>query len=99
VFTDLQLPLYLHAMAAVHSGRLSCGYFNLPKASGETALAMWDDYTLELQEAAMRCVAGACAAIQRGEFWPPSETIRAERDEFAALFHHGVADSVEWIAR
>jgi ATP-dependent helicase/nuclease subunit B len=93
-WADLQLPLYRRALAAEFPGRVTCGYFNLPKASGETMLALWDDYTIELEEAAIRCAEGACAAIRRGEFWPPNESIRAERDECAALFHHGVEESV-----
>jgi ATP-dependent helicase/nuclease subunit B len=36
------------------------------------------------------------AAIRAGEFWPPNEHVRAEHDDFAALFHHGAAESVEW---
>jgi ATP-dependent helicase/nuclease subunit B len=98
-WSDLQLPLYLRALDAEFPGGLACGYFNLPKASGETALALWDDYTPELHASAMRCAEGACAAIRAGEFWPPNETLRAGRDECAALFHHGVRESVQWEAR
>jgi ATP-dependent helicase/nuclease subunit B len=93
---DLQLPLYLRALAPEFPGPISSGYFNLPKASGETVLAVWDDYPPGLHASAMRCAEGACAAIGRGEFWPPNESIRAERDECAALFHQGVESSVEW---
>ena len=95
-WSDLQLPLYLRAVGAEFGGRVTGGYFNLPKAAGETMLALWEDYSLGLHESALRCAEGACAAINRGEFWPPSESIRAERDECAALFHQGVAASVEW---
>lgn len=100
-WTDLQLPLYLRALeekrvAADTLWSVGCGYFNLPKAAGETALSLWEDYSPALQEAAMRCAEGACAAIRRGEFWPPNETIRPDWDEFAPLFHHGVAESVAW---
>src|SRR5690606_33684439 len=72
-WVDLQLPLYRRAVAAEFPGPVTCGYFNLPKASGETMLALWDDYTPDLHESAMRCAEGACAAIRRGEFWPPNE--------------------------
>jgi ATP-dependent helicase/nuclease subunit B len=96
VWVDLQLPLYLRALAAELPGRPACGYFNLPKAVAETALACWEDYDREQHAAAMRCAEGVCAAIRRGEFWPPDETIKADRDEFGALFHHGAAASVEW---
>jgi ATP-dependent helicase/nuclease subunit B len=96
VWSDLQLPLYLRVIQGQYGGNVKCGYFNLPKASGETALALWEDYSREVDESAMRCAEGACAAIRRGEFWPPNETVRADWDEWAALFHHGAAESIAW---
>lgn len=95
-WVDLQLPLYRHALAAEWGDALGCGYINLPKAVGQTALVLWDDYTLELQEHARRCAEGVCRAISAGEFWPPNEAIRADDDDFAALFHHGAAASIDW---
>jgi len=96
VWAGLQLPLYLQALATEFPGALACGYFNLPKAAGGTGLAWWDDYTPELQVAALCCAVGVCAAIRAGEFWPPNEHLPAKYDEFAALFHHGAAASVAW---
>ena len=96
VWTDLQLPVYLQALAAEFPGGVACGYFNLPKATGGTGLAQWADYTPELHASALRCAEGVCAAIQAGEFWPPNEHVPAEQDDFAALFHHGAAASVAW---
>ena len=96
VWSDLQLPLYRHALAPEWGDAIACGYANLPKAVGQTAFALWEDYTLELHASAMRCAEGVCTAIRAGEFWPPNENIRVESDEFATLFHHGVAESVEW---
>lgn len=99
-WVDLQLPIYRHVLAAEFGGAVACGYFNLPKAIGETGLAFWPDYTPELHEAAWRCTAGVVAAIRAGAFWPPREFTGAdaERDEFAALFHGGAAASVAWPA-
>lgn len=94
VWADLQLPLYRQALAAEFPGGMVCGYFVLPKAVGETGLVWWEDDTREVQEAAARCATGACAAIGAGEFWPPNEAVRAQYDDFAPLFHHGVADSI-----
>ncbi len=68
----------------------------LPKATSETAIEVWEDYTPEIHASAIRCAEGVCGAIFRQEFWEPNEEIRAETDEFAALFHDGVAASVEW---
>ncbi|HTO02338.1 MAG TPA: hypothetical protein VL069_01490, partial [Opitutus sp.] len=47
-------------------------------------------------EAAWQCAREVGEAIRRGEFWPPNENIRPDYDVFAPLFHHGVAESVEW---
>lgn len=81
-------------MAGEFSGEAECGYFNLPKAATETGIARWDGYTPELAAAAWRCAEGVAAAIRAGEFWPPNENVRADRDAFATLFHRGVAESV-----
>lgn len=102
VWIDLQLPLYLQALPALMPGadaRAGCGYFNLPKAIGDTGLLQWEGYTPELQESAMRCARGVIAAVRAGTFWPPNELVKADRDPFAALFHRGVAASVAWADR
>jgi ATP-dependent helicase/nuclease subunit B len=101
VWMDLQLPLYLHALqaeraAGAEPGLVQCGYFNLPKAAGETAVALWDDYSPEWQEAARRCAEGVAAAVAAGEFWPPAERSAREDEDWAGLFHQGAAASVEW---
>jgi ATP-dependent helicase/nuclease subunit B len=97
VWIDLQLPLYLWALEQEDAvGRpgegVACGYFNLPKAVGETGVAVWTDYSAGLHAAAMRCAAAVAEAIRAERFWPPAE--RVDHDDFAALFHHGTADSV-----
>lgn len=103
VWCDLQLPLYLRALESggvvAATGEIVCGYFNLPKAASETGIAPWDGHTRELGESAWRCAEGVAAAIRRGQFWPPNENVRPDSDDFAALFHHGVADSVAWKER
>lgn len=98
VWTDLQLPLYLRALAAEAAGPAACGYFNLPKAAGETAIELWDGLTPELLDAAHACADGVAAAIRAGDYWPPRE-LPADRDTFGALFHHGAGASVAWEGR
>ncbi len=98
VWTDLQLPLYLEAMAADFGGA-SAGYFNLPKAVGETGLVLWEDFDGTWREAARRCAEGVAAQVAAGVFWPPAEiATRDEDDALTGLFHHGTADSVNWRA-
>ena len=96
VWTDLQLPLYRHALAAEFGPDVTFAYFNLPKAASETGLQAWGDFSLELQESAMRCARGICASITAGIFWPPNEKVKTEYDDFATLFQHGAAASVKW---
>lgn len=100
-WADLQLPLYRRAVAAEFGDAVACGYFNLPKAAGETAVTMWDDFSRETQAAAERCAEGVIAAVVAGEFWPPRELSgrEAEWDEFAELFHGRADASIAWEAR
>lgn len=97
-WADLQLPLYRHALAADHGPEVACAYFNLPKAVSGTGILAWEGLTEGLQASARGAAEAVCAAIVAGEFWPPAELKgrEAERDDFAALFHRGAAESVEW---
>jgi ATP-dependent helicase/nuclease subunit B len=100
-WVDLQLPLYRLAVAATWGDAVACGYFNLPKAAGETAVKLWDDFSRETQASAEACAAGVVAAVRAGEFWPPRELKGrdAEQDEFAELFHGGAEASIAWEER
>jgi ATP-dependent helicase/nuclease subunit B len=95
IWTDLQLPLYLEAVAEEFGHAVECGYFNLPKAAGETGVSLWSGYDADMQAAAMRCARGVVAAVQARLFWPPAELPEAQ-DEFAVLFPQGAEASVEW---
>lgn len=97
VWTDLQLPLYLEALAGEFGGATGAGYFNLPKAVGETALVLWDDYDAGWRSAARRCAEGVAAAVAAGIFWPPAEVPPRDEDEaLAGLFHRGTVASIDW---
>jgi ATP-dependent helicase/nuclease subunit B len=91
---DLQLPLYRRAVAAGFGAAVECGYFNLPKAAGETSVSLWEDWTPELQVAAEDCAQRVAAAVTAGEFWPPAERSGREDADWASLFQHGTAASV-----
>ncbi|HEX2862018.1 MAG TPA: PD-(D/E)XK nuclease family protein [Lacunisphaera sp.] len=96
VWTDLQLPLYLEALRDEY-GEATAGYFNLPKAVGETGLLLWEDFDVTWRAAARRCAEGVAAQVAAGIFWPPAEVPERDEDEaLVGLFHHGTADSVEW---
>jgi ATP-dependent helicase/nuclease subunit B len=96
VWSDLQLPLYRHALAAEYPTLAEVGYFNLPKASADARLEWWEPYPRELQDSALACAAGVCRAIRAGEFWPPNERIDPARDPYAALFQREAGNSIAW---
>lgn len=94
-WVDLQLPLYRWAVGEVlGAAEVTSGYFNLPKAVGETAIAVWEDDDEGLHRAALACAEAVARAVAAGRFWPPREDVK--HDEFAALFHDGAAESVAW---
>ncbi len=95
VWTDLQLPLYRQAVAAALGGEATCGYFNLPKASGETGIALWDDYAVDLHAAALACAERVAAAVAAGRFWPPAERQEGDDEDWPGLFHEGAAASID----
>ncbi len=97
VWTDLQLPLYMEALAGEFGPAIGAGYFNLPKAVGETVIVPWENYDASWRVAARRCADGVAAALSAGIFWPPTEvSARDEDDVFAGYFHQGTAASVNW---
>lgn len=98
IWVDLQLPLYRRAVAAEFGDEVAAGYFLLPKAVGETRVSIWPNYSRETQAAAERCALGVVTAVAAEEFWPPQEKSgrAAESDDFADLFHHGAAASIDW---
>ncbi len=94
VWKDLQLPLYRRALLADYGAAITCAYFTLPKAVGETAIMEWPDLTGDLQAAADRCADGVVEAILAGRFSPVVEQ-PPEWDDFAELFHRGAAASLQ----
>lgn len=92
IWIDLQLPLYRRALAAEFGPDIACGYINLPKAAGDTALSLWDDLTPDLQRSAEECADRVVQAIRCGWFWPPSE--RADDPDWGSLFHQGEVESI-----
>ena len=81
-------------MAVEFGTAVEFGYFNLPKAAGETAVCVWDDYSAELQAAAEHCAEQAASAARAGIFWPPAERNAREDADWAELLQHGAAASV-----
>ena len=68
VWTDLQLPLYMEALAGELGAAIGAGYFNLPKAVGETVIRPWENYDAQWRMAARRCAEGVAAALSAGIF-------------------------------
>lgn len=93
IWKDLQLPLYRRALLERYGPALTCAYFTLPKAVGDTAITEWPDLTGDLQAAADRCADGVVEAVLAGRFSPVVEQ-SPDRDDYAELFHRGAAASL-----
>ena len=93
-WVDLQLPLY-HLLLSTKEkfrGRIELGYFNLPKASNDTGVTIWESFNNELMESARACAAGVIKGVQERRFWPPAEKV--QHDDFESLFHADIANCV-----
>lgn len=93
-WTNLQLPLYHQLLVTTgrDPGKLSCGYFNLPKALHQTQLAIWEDFDETLASSAMRCARGVLNDIAQGRFWPPHSKVR--HPEFAEWFEPSAEETI-----
>jgi ATP-dependent helicase/nuclease subunit B len=94
-WTDLQLPLYVLSKRAPAAERPSVAYFNLGKTLDKSSIERWDDFTESHLDSARACATAVIAKIKEGIFWPPSQDIREEYDDFAAFFPDGIENSVE----
>ncbi|MGK0186080.1 MAG: ATP-dependent helicase/nuclease subunit B [Verrucomicrobiales bacterium] len=93
-WVNLQLPLYVLALRRGIDGDtpISAGYFNLPRAAGDTAITTWVGLHENVLEQAMLCAESAAKAILAEEFWPPAAKPRFE--DFDRLFFGSAEESV-----
>ena len=68
-------------------------YFNLPKATKDTGLALWADFDERLLESARTCAEGVIADLRNRRFWPPAAKV--PYDDFEALFPASVSNGVD----
>ncbi len=84
---DLQLPLYRKALSEELGPTIRCGYFNLPKAAGDTQIKMFQQLHEVQDLAAMTCAQGVIRDVLSGNF--ASFKLRGDLDEFAGM-HLGI---------
>jgi ATP-dependent helicase/nuclease subunit B len=83
---DLQLPLYqilLSKSGLFENRKISCGYFNMPKALADTKIEIWDELDENMLESAEICAKGIVRDIKLGKFWPPKTKV--QYDDFSKL--------------
>lgn len=85
-WAELQLPLYTILLSAEEGFDKTCdlGYFNLPRSVNDTGVILWEDFSTQLLESAMRCARGVVSDIRNRRFWPPATKLRY--DDFEGLF-------------
>ncbi len=92
---NLQLPLYRMMIDAEYGSAPSVeiGYFNLPRAVGDTGIVLWDGFNEQHLEAAAACADHVIGRIRDGVFWPPAE--RMVYDDYKTLFPFPAADCLD----
>ncbi len=85
-WVDLQLPLYslLYRGDTAFDPNIELAYFTLPKAVKGTGLIVWDGFTAEILDSAVKCADGILTDIAARRFWPPSDGVPF--DDFETLF-------------
>jgi len=93
-WNDLQLPLYRLMFKNMPLGKeckeVELCYFNLPKAISNSGLAVWENFTQELEESAYKSAEIIIGRIKQGIFWPPADSVKY--DDFEPLFEEDMRD-------
>ncbi|MEM6916692.1 MAG: hypothetical protein AAF491_09025, partial [Verrucomicrobiota bacterium] len=72
-WVDLQIPLYLLALAERFPGReITAGHIALGPAEAEVVLDLWEGLDAPLLESAKTCAEGVIESVQKKTFWPPA---------------------------
>tara|TARA_R110002096_G_scaffold273422_9_gene467268 strand:- start:2901 stop:5753 length:2853 start_codon:yes stop_codon:yes gene_type:complete len=86
---DLQLPLYRLSLTERFGPQIRCGFFNLPKAAGDTGISMFQTLQKAHDQAAQECAEGVIADVKAERFWPVK--VPANFDDFASM-HLGLPE-------
>lgn len=72
-WSDLQLPLYLHALKDTYrrSAAIEAGYVQLTRAVSDVCTTMWSGLDGRLVAAAVACAEGVLRDANDGIYWPP----------------------------
>ncbi|MEM6279653.1 MAG: PD-(D/E)XK nuclease family protein, partial [Verrucomicrobiota bacterium] len=75
-WVDLQIPLYLLALAERFPGReITAGHIALGPTEAEVVLDLWEGLDAPLLESAKTCAEGVIGAVREKQFWPPAERL------------------------
>ena len=69
------------------------GYFNLPKATDETGVVIWEGLDDHLLASARICAESIVEDMRNRRFWPPVK--RVQYDDFEGLFPQDVPDCID----
>ncbi len=94
-WVDLQLPLYslLLPEERFSGSTVELGYFNLPKATDETGVVIWEGLDDHLLASASLCAESVVEDIRNRRFWPPIK--RVKYGDFESPFPGDIPDCVD----
>ncbi|HPA77738.1 MAG TPA: PD-(D/E)XK nuclease family protein [Kiritimatiellia bacterium] len=92
-WSDLQLPLYVHAWRTMNPGgaeNVEAAYFALPNAAGSTSLLIWENMDAGRVGDALQCAERIIRRIRAGVFWPPQPGAGPREDPLDRLFFQDI---------
>ena len=84
-WTDLQLPLYVAAVARKwpDAPGVETAYITLPATVEDVKLRPWENLSADVLSSATDCAEEAVSRIQQGIFWPPAADLKL--DDFSDI--------------
>jgi ATP-dependent helicase/nuclease subunit B len=93
-WVDLQVPLYAYALGKDSLTVDEAGYFSLGAKKRDVKVSLWPDFSVDDQQAALRCAGWVAHQIRAKQFWPPSQS--PKYDAFEQLKAGEVLDLIEF---
>lgn len=81
---NLQIPLY----AAGVEGVDEVGYFSLGSSEQDVAISIWQDFSEDTKQSALRCAEWVLTQVVKGTFWPPAKKVEFDNYEELAMGNH-----------
>ena len=75
-WNQLQLPLYAEWLGREEGVKAGVGYISISAVASEVGFYEWEDYSEEIQAAAVLAAEATLEKLTKRVFWPPAESVK-----------------------